>query len=501
MQYAVQFLFSSVTFLFDIFLMSSTADLTSKKTAKKTGLSKSIAKPPLWLPVAEKGSIESNIVTRHIREVISKSETLLKKVNIKVKSVICSLVSSLANVNAIGTIKLSFLPLPAKSTIFRSTSTQTSSEGDTSSATFDFGLKSAILSMGVGEIRSRVYRDGLCPLLLVEFSVEGCAASGTAYLPHFISDYSGQSVQLNLSCIGSENKLFDQATVILEINPSNSVETTLIKSDTPSRFMISFSGLCGADLKQIDDVKSDLQLSFRLSSSGDQKDVDLTSCILHKGNILSTSSELTFESTKMHSDVVEINLRRRSDASEVGSAFIPCAAILGIANETAEEEQFVAINIWKRSDGLDTGAPPVIIKNIQIICKFKKIDMDDQQVAPETNTIDGSAEKIEEKLVEEVQDATDKPIAKTVRTASVSQSGSLLFGVQGFLSRRGSFSSKLLSQSNTIAVEITILPEGTKRRTALSSFLPLQCTDFEASVEWNKGLSANLAWSLQQVTY
>jgi hypothetical protein len=98
-----------------------------------------------------------------------------------------------------------------------------------------------------------------------------------------------------------------------------------------------------------------------------------------------------------------------------------------------------------------------------------------------------------------MNNSSNKPKPKVTPIAKVSVSGSFLVCVQGFFGSRGSFSSKVLSQSNTIAVDISILPDGLKKRSTLSSFLPATSSDFEAFIEWNKVLSVAVPWSSHQV--
>eukprot|EP01041_Mallomonas_annulata_P005745 gene5745-11614_t len=48
---------------------------------------------------------------------------------------------------------------------------------------FDFGKKTSVLSMGIGDVRSRLFKDGACPRLYIELSVGSYEMCGALYIP------------------------------------------------------------------------------------------------------------------------------------------------------------------------------------------------------------------------------------------------------------------------------------------------------------------------------
>ena len=495
-----------------------------EKTRKKEGTFKMSSKPK-WLSVVdERSSVDSNIITQYIRNDLTKFEAQLKNLKIKVHSVVCSVVGELVNTTA-GTIKLTLLPLPAKTTVFRSVSISSShstSDIEISSVTYDFALKSVSMPMGIGDIRSRIFREGICPILLVEFSSAGYSASSSIYLPHLISDYSGQSLHLNLACTSPQTKIFDRATVILEISSAISspiFNNVLNESDSSTSFNLSIIGLAGAELQNIVNWKSDLRLSCCLASTGVRNEIDLSNGTTYKGIALDISKDILLQSSRMRSDVIEINLRNSATPSvdhmdDMGAVYIPCAALVtmldshnnDVVDGTTNSAIFV-FNAWKWQGRSASGSSPISVQNWQFICKFTEESPATliantgvgDPMAPETADTNVTSTAEREKGV-----SAENKLKHSRNYGMTSHNpgqGSFLLCVQGFFCNRGTLSGTIMSQSNTIAVEISLFPDGVKSRSTLSSFLPIPSGDFEASIEWNKCLSSFIGWTADQVPF
>ena len=550
-------------------MMKSESDsliVVKGQTKKKPRFPSAISKLPLWLSSSEKINFESNFVSHYIRNDLVECEALFKNLNIKVHSVICSFVGELVNTKASASIKLTLLPLPAKTTIFRSVnisyknfpmnsmySSSSSRHSGSVTLTYDFALKSAILSMDAGDIRSHIFREGVCPLLFVEFSVAGYSASSSVYLPHLVSDYAGQSLHLNLACTSPQKKLFDRVSVILDINSAGSSSIShkaVDQSAAQTCFKLSVVGLTGAELKNTSNWKSDFSLSCCLASTGTSNEIDLSDGTKYRDIALDISRDIVLQSSRMRSDVIEIKLRNKASHSmdDMGAVYIPCAALVAMldshdsdAVDSAANPAMLAFDAWKwQSKSASSGSPPISIQNWQLICKFTRQSPDTAMtntvraglIVPETadaTTAIPTAEqetKVDEdtvsfadqenKVNEDIEEVVGAPILdklltvdyslpKTrqqfISTAKVSISGSFAVCVQGFFGTKGSFSSKIMSQSNTIAVDVSIFPDGLKKRSTISSFIPAVCPDFEAFIEWNKVLQFSAPWSSHQVLY
>ena len=515
-------------------MMKSESDsliVVKSQTKKKPRFpSSAISKLPVWLSSSEKINFESNFVSHYIRNDLVECEALLKNLNIKVHSVICSFVGELVNTTASASIKLTLLPLPAKTTIFRSVnisyknlpmnsvySSSSSRHSGSVTLTYDFALKSAILSMDAGDIRSHIFREGVCPLLFVEFSVAGYSASSSVYLPHLVSDYAGQSLHLNLACTSPQKKIFDRVSVILDINSagSSSISHKAVDQSTAQTcFKLSVVGLTGAELKNTSNWKSDFSLSCCLASSGTSNEIDLSDGTKYRDIALDISKDIVLQSSRMRSDVIEIKLRNKASHSmdDMGAVYIPCAALVAMLDShnsdavgNAANPAMLAFNAWKwQSKSASSGSPPISIQNWQLICKFTRQSPDtvmtntvrDGLIVPETADATAAIPTAEQ---ETKIDSANKMNRNYGLTTQYPAQGSFLVCIQGFLCNRGALKSDVMSQSNTIAVEISIFPEGVKSRSTMSSFLPIPTGDFEASIEWNKGLSTYISWTKDQV--
>jgi hypothetical protein len=74
--------------------------------------------------------------------------------------------------------------------------------------------------MGIGDVRSRVYKEGPCPTLFIEFTNTDVKATGSISLLNLISDFNGEVVAVKLSIVPSDNDKHEneEVTVVLEVN-------------------------------------------------------------------------------------------------------------------------------------------------------------------------------------------------------------------------------------------------------------------------------------------
>jgi hypothetical protein len=178
---------------------------------------------------------ESNVISDFIHSDLSKLGQLSSKISVRLSQVVCSSSKHLDTSSA--TVKLSILPLPGKVTTFRSVAAGESNETETTlvneqSSTFSFGNKTALLSMGAGDVRSRTFRDGACPRLCFEVSLGGnetYSAFAELYLPFILNEKSGQAFSIPLIACnardGEDSEYPIRSTLIFELNPSDTVGT------------------------------------------------------------------------------------------------------------------------------------------------------------------------------------------------------------------------------------------------------------------------------------
>lgn len=495
---------------FNLPVMAAVEGKDNLDTQKKRKAGPSLVKPSIWLPFKEKSKIETNFVTSSIRDKLKACEGSVASISIKVHSVICYKSGEIFNSNAIGTIKMSLLPLPAKVTQFKSvsvTSTASPNEDGLTNTIYNFDLKTAKLSMGVGDVRSSIFKEGISPILFIEFSVSGFVATSSIYLPSLVSEHAGEVLQMNLCCKATKEKMFDHATAILEVNIPSALKQTA-KISRPLRIKLSIVGLIGPDLKNVKSLVADLELSCSLASTGKSQVVDMTPGVAYTDSLLNLFTEINIESLSPSMDMIELKLRGKlandfKIMEDFGSAFIPCNALQESAQREEGAADFIAFNSirWEEK---------TVVQKWQVVCKIiaKESSVDDDvgiAAASESKLEDEAATAAaeEEEAVtatnekgEEVAVALPK---KQIPAMVKSKSGQLQFCVQGFLCRRTEKGAAIIAPQSKLVVEITTLPDGIKEKTAPSAPFPLACADFECSVEWNKTVAVSTVWSLQQV--
>ena len=552
-------------------------------------------------------------------------ERLAEKITIRVHKVIYQK-SDTIDTSPRSVVKLSILPVPGKETILRSTSIDKAS-GDHLFNT----SKPAVLSMSVADLKHKLYKQGACLRLRVEFYLGGRVkdtgpeASGSLYLPPLLSKHSGQLLTVPLSPSSAEDS---ECSVVLEVlssdaaSSSAAVDFTLAGTEGGSlELSISPQELNGLGIKDVFPLDSEAgnpSLSVRVEASLSASPHSTWSSTVSVANGKGKSKgkgSVTFKSKKGDSlftlssrcpslDVLCLNFRRdigenRSSSSSLSSSLSPSALSLGymmvplcclttcpsIVNDAAQRKRRADIpaiapspaeqgsvsslfNLW-RSD-LDTAPTTPSV----CVCTLSYLGF--QPYAPNfidtTTAIGSDAATINSNLTPTPawakntfpstfsrQNSWTTPSEATTPTPSgitpklnssfnkernkyrevfQSSHGQLIVCLQGmFFSSPAAFGpatsssssvagavasplpslqSYTLKKTDSVFVEVTILPEGLKKRSPLSK-LSLYSTstpeaastgeegDFKTPVaqlsftaEWNKAVSLLVVWALQQ---
>lgn len=365
-----------------------------------------------WMRVAE--AADNLTVADTVRADLAKVWAQCSKIIIRLHSVIVSSERVLDTTSV--TAKLSVQPLPNKVVSLRSVANkgdeagpvQTAS-GKGTSTTFSFGLKTAQLSMGAGDLRSKTFREGACPRLSLEIALgggEAYSAFTELYLPALLSDCSGQvlSVPLVQSCRndGDHNSATLSSTLLFELNPADMVTANPAELLTPRNgtapantvsgpaagtspgkksknktqaaevktglipnvpsamgVEVELRGVCGAALEAFPELTASASVEAYLTSSGCTETISLKNVATMRNSTAAVSIKKTFylHSARPRVDILQLRLRNGPfPEDEIGRVCIPLVALLQVESETLLLNRPVAFNAWKFSNSDKGGA-------------------------------------------------------------------------------------------------------------------------------------------------
>ena len=569
---------------------------------------------------------------------LTESGKMCSKVTVRLHSVIVSGSKAMTAVAAVA--KVAVLPLPGKVITLRSAAAikddtvhltasaeSGNSESNTNVATtvYSFGRKSAVLSMGPGDLRSRSFKEGACPRLSVEVTFSGGStgdkytAYTALYLPALVGNHSGELLSIPLvhpyQCpqsygeddMGGDGDDFS-STLILELNPVNDAagagagavmvpDRTAVSASESSRggvaarpqstvvFNFNMLGLVGSGLDKYSKLPDGTVLQVALTGSGCQEEVaiDVGS---KSGSIINIQQELTLQSRWPQVDMVQASLRLGAyPEDEVGRMFIPVSALLEMSSSDGSDP-VVALpaSMMKAGPASKTG-PTVAFHSahFKLICGADCVLMEPPEVE-ESEAAEAGA--VVDAMTEEERQSrgyspepdrfssadgghnagtnatpvhgtpvrprtangwmmTDGSPGRPTTTdcgpsagrsnnglASKSVGGQLLVGVQGFIAAgagagagvdNSTFRSKAvtaggwtgapmpenfgstpfppptaLSKTDSVSIELTLLPEGQKKRTDPATPALLSVGDLAGLVQWGKTLQFPVTWKLLQ---
>lgn len=362
-----------------------------------------------WMRVAEEA--ENIAISDTIRADLVKAGPQCSKIVIRLHSVIISSQRTLDTTSA--TAKLSVLPLPNKVVSLRSVTNKGEDAGASpvqaisgkgTSTTFSFGLKTAQLSMGAGDLRSKTFREGACPRLSLEIALGGgepYTAFTELYLPALLSDCSGQVLSVPLVSTvrtdGDHTSAAITSTLLFELNPADMITTSSAETYTPTRqanvtttatspgkktktnknqpleektglipdipaamnVQLELSGILGAALETFPTLSATASLEAYLTSSGATETVSLSSLATIKNSASALSIKKTFSMHCVRPKVDILQLRLRNGPfpeDEIGRICIPLVALLQVGSEDLVLNKVLSFNAWKFSNSDKGGA-------------------------------------------------------------------------------------------------------------------------------------------------
>lgn len=536
-----------------------------------------------WARAAEDSS--SSFVSDLVRSDLDRASSLCKRVVVRLHSLVCSAGRNLDA--SFASAKLSLQPLPGRVISLRSVTDRgnpspAAADGtESTSTTYSFGLKTAQLSMGPGDLRSRGFREGACPRLCVEVALGG-AESYTGfvelYLPALLAECSGQVLSLPLvspcRTDGDQSSASITGTLLLEVNPLDLIpegtgtkallpappstqrsttktsqrslpatQQTLPRFQAPARLDVQFglTGICGAALQDHPNIGQTATLEAFLTSSGRTETTSLAQCttVADSASAIRIKKMFSFESDRPNVDILQLRLRNGSfPEDELGRVSVPLWALLQRDSESSLQGTKVAFKVWKRNperEGAYEACNMKIVGSLSYaalgsshtegICDpalladspVPEHRQDDEQWGIAASAIYTGNGRMAPSTWMHSPDrtnmnATDSSRSPSKPSAVKSSAGQLMCCVKGLFSARdfadgtGNQEAELDSlrayaqRGYVLTVEVTLKPEGLRKRTSPSAALALSAGDIDATVEWSKAFSTFVAFALQQVS-
>jgi hypothetical protein len=358
--------------------------------------------PPLalqdWQAVGQ--GPDPALIAETIRADLDRVEPRCSKVVVRLQSLICSSHRVLDAAGA--SAKLSLLPLPGRVVTLRTVPNKGDAPADgqggdgsstqTVSTSYSFGMKTAQLSMGVGDLRSKTFREGACPRLCVEVSLSGAenySAFAELYLPTVLTDLAGQviSIPLVAPCRndGDHTSAAITGTLLLEVNPPDLVpagaeieaspplrESPVKKSKSPSKkgrtsgdqqqaaiapavpskadFVVHLQGMCGPELQEHEGFASTTIVEAYLTTSGCTETASLSRCATKAAgpSALSIKKDFFLFSLRPKADLLQLRFRNGPfPEDEFGRVCVPLAAFFQPGSSDAVVNKTIALTARK----------------------------------------------------------------------------------------------------------------------------------------------------------
>lgn len=580
------------------------------QTLRRTTICNTVAAPEQeWIKYAD--STQNQFIPEVIRADLARMGTEGNKITVRLHSAIFSSARPL-DATAAATVKMCVLPTPNKAITLRSvtnkpdTATATNPDTATSgtvSTTFSFGLKTAIVGMGAGDVRSKCFREGACPRLSLEVSLggsEGYTAFTELYLPSLLSDCSGQVLSIPLVCPlrteGTTEEAPITCSLLFELNPadllgatnhSNTVQVSLppaartgllppgpgtshkstkksikatpqstqamspLMDNIPTAMNVEFNlqGICGEALDGFPNLKATATFEAYLTSSGAGEAVSFTRLVTQStmSSAFGVKRTISLRSACPKMDILQLRVRTGNfPEDEIGRVCIPLVALLQKESNNEIVGRTVALNAWKWSNssvsGVYLSAKWKFIGSLSFQATESETGMDaetssfphtfqpDQSGFPEAEMTNNSQQgmTLQNNWTTSSGQNTSNfgspqrhptapgttSFASTKKPVLVkSVSGRLLGSVKGYFSARSVVDrthnqenehlegTSYFDKGNVLSAEVTLMPEGLRKKTNSATAVAIASGDIENTVEWSKGFSMFLTYASQQVIF
>jgi len=306
----------------------------SKKKKKKVN-NKNLLPAPEWAIQCQPTTISSVV-----SEQLTLNELACSRLVIRIHSAICTGLATLdpSSTTVTATLKISLSPLPGKPILVKSIAGKsTTSTNKTNDVVFDFQQKAVILNMGIGDLRSRIYKEGACPAISIELSFNGWTTYSAMYYPTIATLNAGEIIAVpmvsnEMEATGRKVK----SSIVLEINPlgdtSNvSVSTTIPQSISCKRsgnVIMEIDGILSKDASELD---TSIKLEATLLSSDRSQSVSVDINAFNSGLVV--GSMITLPSSWIDADILEIKIGHDSfpDQSQ-GRIMIPLGTLASLGS-------------------------------------------------------------------------------------------------------------------------------------------------------------------------
>jgi hypothetical protein len=541
-----------------------------KKTRKKKLQNKTIDKfiPNDSPPWALENSIPKKI-TDYVYENIQLSMLSTSGLNIKLVSCNINNKKNEIKMTSNATVKISLLPLPGKAisiksqsnTIINDENKDNNNNNNKGIYYYDFAMKGTNIKMDLADSRSRMWKEGHCPYILIELCIGEWTASCSLYWSAFLTLESGKNFTLPLLTSTkheSYEKVSSNANITMEVTPLSTISTNnksknqdaidLTNKNIKSclNIIVELDGILGLLCKDM----SLLRIEATLCSSGRREIIPLNGTSSFSGG-LNINSSFSFKSKNPKIDILEIKLWNGFEpsisGSLLGSVLIPVIAIASYPELGNESYNFIATDCV-----LDKTKFTALLKNWSLVCRAYVVDIDEDEIDEEKNDITQLIENIDNEInLNEVNNdnvsepelliiaASDNdnfniasPIKDNINTpqtgnmpaftstnlrppmqvstiAHPSVNGNLLGCIAGYFSKSSgdvAYPSLSIKKNHTLSTEILLCGDGQKYCTesgGIPSKLSSIGSNCDVFTEWNETFNMKLVWSAKQlkVTY
>ena len=484
---------------------------------------------PNWAASCQRAKIVSDLICKDLNNCGEKCGRINVRLHVAVSA------SSINFDGAIATARISVLPLPGKPFVLRSQPSTSETEGDGGFTYFDFSRKAGILSLSFGDLRSKIFRDGACPRVHVEFSVAGSTWTGDAYLPA-IANLQKELVLVILqsqdlgSEVGGEKDKESTISFMMEVNPVGDTDSQAVflpdhwrnllashrkGSATSPVFRISteLDGILGKGLKPL----SNLLIEASLRASGTKEVMSLAESSSFGTGVTIDSSFSVMKSKWCLGDLLELKLcRGPHPQDEIGRIMIPLAALVSSEGNSISSESYMYQCIMPnggetsgtgsvdgaaagRSNAFKLGDQSIVLRVVEVPSPDDDASESSAPVEPMTESFPDEEGGVDE--IQASQNAAAVPQKKTFPQISKSINGQFLACCQGFIAteRAKDMTTRNLLKSY-VSADACMRPEDTQHGMTEARVLgAVEASGFVASVEWGKSFSCSVVTSLQQV--
>lgn len=533
-----------------------------KKTRKKKNLkNKTVDKPTDSPPWSLENSIPKK-VTDYVYENIQLLMLNTSALKIKIDSCYINNKNNEINMTSNAIVKISLLPLPGKAISIKSQSNSIINDENSNNNRnnnkgiykYDFAMKGTNIKMELSDSRSRMWKEGYCPYILIELCIGKWTACCSLYWSAFLTLEAGQKFTLPLLTLTKSDSIKEivssNANITIELSPfsttsinnkSNKQESIdLINKNIKSRVNVTveLDGIIGLMCSNM----SLLRIEATLCSSGCREIIPLNNSSSFS-NGLTINSSFSFKSKNPKIDILEIKLWNGFEpsisSSLLGNVLIPVIAIASYPELGNESYNFVATDC-----AIDT-TKFTSSKNWSLVCRVYVIECHEDEIDEENNDIEQLIENISNEInLNEVDNdndnisepelliipATDNDnfnitssngnmpafantnIRPSMQVSSIvhpSVNGSLIGCIVGYLSKSSGdvdFPSLPIKKNHTLSAEILLCGDGQKFCTEIGG-IPLKLSSIgnncDVYTEWNETFNMKLVWSAKQlkVTY